>query len=237
MLLLASRLVLLASFLSFLASTSNAQDSKEVRDLEKLERRAAKIATSIANVQIEDNSKIPPEILKNAKGMIVLRQYEAGVIFGAKGGFGMALKKQDDGRWGPPAWIKTGEISGGIQIGVQTLNVILLIMNDDGLAMLEKPKFQVGVDATVTRGPTGNSIGARLGVEADLLAYTDTEGFYAGATFEGGFLLPDRKSNLIAYGERLSVSEIISRPDLQAPAYAEKIATLLASIENEADPR
>lgn len=220
--------VLLLLVLGAASLSLHAEESKEEA---KLARRAAKIAISIETMQIDENSKIPPNIMKRAKGIIVLRQYEAGVIFGAKGGFGIAMKKQADGTWGPPAWIKTGEISGGLQLGVQTLNVVLLIMNEEGLRMLDKPKFQVGVDATVTRGPTGTTFGARIGQEIDLLAYTDTEGFYAGATFEGGFLLPDRKANNIAYEERLSVAQIIADPTLEKPKYAQKISSLLAEIE------
>lgn len=203
----------------------------ESKDEQRLERRAAKIASTIANIQVEETSKIPASVMEQAEGIIVLRQYEAGFVLGAKGGFGMAMKKQASGRWGPPAWIKTGEISGGLQIGVQTLNVVLLVMDERGMKMLQKPKFRIGVDATVTAGPTGSNVQARIGNQTSLLAYTETEGLYAGATFEGGFLLPDNKSNLIAYGESLSVPEIISGSGTEPPAYAAEIIRLLQEIE------
>ena len=199
------------------------------KDQDRLARRAAKIATTLETLQMEDSSAIPADIMQQAKGVIVLRQYEAGFVFGAKGGFGMAMKKTEDGNWGPPAWIKTGELSGGLQIGVQTLNVVFLIMKEDGLEMLKKPRFRIGVDATMTLGPTGTTRGARIGA-ASLLAYTDTEGLYAGATFDGGFLLPDRKANDIAYGNAPSVTEIISSETLPIPDYANRIAELLQRV-------
>lgn len=205
------------------------------RDQERLQRRAAKIGVTIRNIQIHENSKIPPAIMENAKGIIVLRQYEAGFLFGAKGGFGMALRRDESGEWGPPAWIKTGEFSGGLQIGVQTLNVVFVIMSEEGLKMLQKPKFSIGVDATVTAGPTGTNVQANIGSDAALLAYTDTEGLYMGATFQGGFLLPDNKSNLLTYQKPLSVSEIISSESLPLPDFAEPITTLLRQIEAEDD--
>ncbi len=201
------------------------------KDLERLERRAAKIGSTITSIQIEESSKIPAQIMKQARGIIILRQYEAGFIFGAKGGFGMAIKRHENGEWGSLAWIKTGEISGGLQIGAQTLNVVLLIMDDEGLKMLDKAKFQIGVDAAVTAGPTGSNATAQIGGDVSLLAYTDTEGLYAGATFEGGFLLPDKKSNAIAYGRAISVPEILAATDLQDPDYGEKIRDLLRRVE------
>lgn len=169
--------------------------------------------------------------MSQAKGIIILKQYEAGVIFGAKGGFGIAMRRDKEGNWGSPAWVKTGEISGGIQLGAQTLNVVLVIVKESGLRMLEKTKFQIGVDASVTRGPTGSNYEARLGEMADILAYTDYEGFYAGATFEGGFLLPDRKSNELTYGQKREVSEIINDKATETPAFLAEIVRLIEEIE------
>lgn len=217
----------LIASLALLATGAGAAD----KDRERIERRSGKIATSIRNVQLDENSKIPAEVMKRAKGIIILKQYEAGVIFGAKGGFGIAMKRREDGSWGPPAWIKTGEISGGLQLGIHKLNVILVIAREGGLSMLDKPKFQIGVDASVTRGPTGSSFEARIGEDADLLAYTEFQGYYAGATFEGGFLLPDRRSNQATYGERFSVPEILNHPELEQPSFATPIVELLSLIE------
>ena len=200
---------------------------------DRLEKRGAKIATTIANIQIEDESRIPSTVIKAAKGIIILRQFEAGFIFGGKGGFGVALQRKANGDWGAPAWIKTGEGSWGLQIGAHSLNVVLLIMTEDGMKMLEKAKFRIGVDAAATAGPTGRTGEIIIGSNTPILAYTDSEGFYAGATFEGGFLLPDYKSNLATYDEWLSVPEIIASDTLAPPHYAAPIIALLEKIEAE----
>lgn len=219
----------LAFLLLTVASLAAAQEQDKA--LSRLNRRAEKLASSINDIQAAEHSMIPEEILQKAKGLIILKQYEAGAIFGAKGGFGVALKRKPNGEWGPPAWIKTGEISGGLQLGAQKLNVVLVILNEKSLSMLEKPKFQLGVDASVTRGPTGSNFEANLGMHADILAYTGYEGYYAGATFEGGFLLPDRKSNEVCYGKRLEVAQILSSSDLQVPLFLTRALKLLAKVE------
>lgn len=200
---------------------------------ERLIKRAGKLVSTIENIQIEDSSRIPASILKEAKGIIILRQFEAGFVFGGKGGYGVALKRNGEGDWGPPAWIKTGEGSWGLQIGAQSLNVALLIMKEEGMDMLAKARFRIGVDASATAGPTGSNVEAKIGADTVILAYTDTEGLYAGATFEGGFLLPDYKANLTTYDEWLDVPEIISHEDVVVPAHLEAISALLEGIEIE----
>ncbi|MBD5780757.1 lipid-binding SYLF domain-containing protein [Pelagicoccus sp. NFK12] len=213
-----------------LAPASFAADEVD-KDTSRLIRRSEKIANSLVDIQSEESSLIPPSVMQEAKGLIILKQYEAGVIFGAKGGFGIALRRGQDGNWSPPAWIKTGEISGGLQLGAQKLNVVLVIMNDDGLKMLNKAKFQIGVDATVTRGPTGSNYESNLTNAADIFAYTVNEGYYAGATFEGGVLLPDRRANETSYQQRLEVSEILASDSLTVPSFFDRILRLLREIE------
>ncbi|MDQ8179013.1 lipid-binding SYLF domain-containing protein [Pelagicoccus sp. SDUM812005] len=202
------------------------------KDTSRLVRRSEKLANSLVDIQSKETSMIPPAVMQKAKGLIILKQYEAGVIFGAKGGFGVALRRTPDGSWSPPAWIKTGEISGGLQLGAQKLNVVLIIMNDDGLKMLNKAKFKIGVDATVTRGPTGANYESNMSDVADIFAYTVNEGYYAGATFEGGVLLPDRRSNEVSYQRRLEISEILASDSLESPFFFERTLKLLGEIES-----
>ncbi len=202
------------------------------KNTSRLIRRSEKLANSLMDIQSEESSMIPATVMKEAKGLIILKQYEAGVIFGAKGGFGIAIRRNDQGKWSSPAWIKTGEISGGLQLGAQKLNVVLVIINDDGLKMLDKAKFQIGVDAIVTRGPTGSNYQSNLDADADIFAYTVNEGYYAGATFEGGFLLPDRKSNEISYGKRLEVPDILNSDLLEIPSFFDRTFKLLYEIES-----
>ncbi|MDQ8185424.1 lipid-binding SYLF domain-containing protein [Pelagicoccus sp. SDUM812002] len=211
-------------------STTFAQEVID-KDTSRLIRRSEKLANSLVDIQSDESSLIPPTVMRRAKGLIILKQYEAGVIFGAKGGFGVALRRNADHSWSAPAWIKTGEISGGLQLGAQKLNVALVIMNDDGLKMLNKAKFRVGIDARVTRGPTGSNYESNISEDADIFAYNVNEGYYAGATFEGGVLLPDRRANEVSYLHRFEVSEILADDSLEVPAFFDRLLRLLSEIE------
>ncbi|MBK1876610.1 lipid-binding SYLF domain-containing protein [Pelagicoccus mobilis] len=201
------------------------------REQKRLDRRGEKLAASVRDIQSLERSQIPADIMRQAKAVIVLKQYEAGVIFGASGGFGIVAKRDPEGYWGAPAWLKTGEISGGLQLGAQKLNVVLLVVKDRALEMLKKEKFQLGVDANIVRGPTGAYSESSIGQDADMLAYTAFEGYYAGASFEGGFLLPDNKANESSYGQKFEVTHIIEAPDLDTPDSLIELFELLDSIE------
>lgn len=222
-------LLLLALAASPLAPRLCSQD----RDESRLQRRGERIAQSLSEIQADPRSQIPPGIMREAQGLIILKQFEAGVIFGAKGGFGLALQRSANGQWGPPAWIRTGEISGGLQLGAQRLNAVLVVMKQDGLSMLNKAKFEIGIDATITRGPTGSNYEANVREDADILVYTNYEGYYAGATFEGSVILPDRRANQTMYGQQLEVSEILEHPDLTTPIFLDEAIRLLAQMEQD----
>ena len=220
-------LIILTIALSILASSTTALAIEE----KGLKRRSERLIRTLDDIQFEDVSKIPSEVLKNAKGIMIFRQYEAGFVLGGKGGFGIALLRNEDGDWGSPAWYKTGEGSGGLQIGMQKLNVAFLLMNDNALKMLSKKKFRIGIDAAATWGPAGSNVEAKVGYKAPVLIYSVTEGLYAGATFEGGFFLPDRKSNLAMYEDIFTTSEILSGKAGPPPAYIQPLIDRLYQIE------
>ncbi|MEM9161217.1 MAG: lipid-binding SYLF domain-containing protein [Verrucomicrobiota bacterium] len=198
-----------------------------------LDRRSLKLFETLNDIQTEANSRIPASVLKQAKGVIIMKQYEAGLVFGGKGGYGLAMTRGKDGKWGPPAWIKTGEGSWGLQVGVQKLNVVVLLMNDNVLNLLYNPKFRLGVDAGATAGPVGRNIEAKIGNDTPILIYTNTTGLYAGAALEAGFLIPAKKANALTYGDEYSIPQIISGRVVPMPEFGPPIVDKLQSIERE----
>lgn len=216
---------LVAGLLLVSISSAIAIDAKGVK------KRSLAIAESLYAIQSDNFSRIPASVLRRAKGIIILRQHEAGFIFGVKAGIGLAMIRDSNGKWGPPAWLKTGAGSWGLQFGYQKLNVVLLLMNENVLNLLYRPKFRIGVDVAATAGPIGSNLEAKLGNDTPILVYAETEGLYAGATFEGGFLLPDNKTNQAAYGRRLSVPQIISGRKTSFPEFGRNIRARLQSIE------
>ena len=77
-----------------------------------------------------------PLYLRDAEGIIILRQFKVGLGFGVKAGGGIAMvRDKKTGKWSAPSFMKGGEGSWGLQIGAQGIVHIFLLMNmgrDDG---------------------------------------------------------------------------------------------------------
>jgi lipid-binding SYLF domain-containing protein len=105
-------------------------------------------------VQKDPNKAVPSEILGKAQGLVIMRNYKAGFIVGFSGGHGVAIVKDKiSGQWGPVGFVRAGEGSFGFQAGVQRNDMILALMNRDGLKVLTDPNFKLGVDSAGGSGP------------------------------------------------------------------------------------
>jgi lipid-binding SYLF domain-containing protein len=196
-----------------------------------LDERLVRSAESFENVIGSKTGAIPYSILAKAQGIIIFREYGAGFILGGKGGFGVAMQRQSDGHWGPPAFLSAGEGSFGLQIGVERQDLVFLFMSRDALKVFDKDKFKIGVDAMAAVGPVGENAEAQAG--APVLVYSDNTGLYAGATFEGGFLLPDNDANAKFYRrEGIRVPEILRGEHVGFPQEAEALRRDLEQYES-----
>lgn len=164
---------------------------------------------------------IPEGLLADCKGVIIVKQFKAGFGIGIKGGTGLAMLKDKNGQWSPPVFIKTGEGSIGWQIGGAAIDSIFLIMNEDGVNMLLKTKFKVGVDAAATAGPVGRNAEAKVGAGTAILVYSRAKGLYAGASFEGGLLLIDGDLNEDFYSvDDIKAEDILQNNKVSMPKEA-----------------
>jgi lipid-binding SYLF domain-containing protein len=181
------------------------------------------------------DTAIPQSIIEKCHGVIILRQYKAGFIFGVKGGVGIVLvKDRYTGQWTPPAFVKTGEGSFGLQIGGQSIDSIFLIMNKDGMEMLNKTKFKIGLDASAAIGPVGRDAEAKVGPGTAILVYSRAKGLYAGASFEGGLLLNDNTANQKFYDIKdITVQNILFEDKVEMPNDAKPLVSLLEEYSNK----
>src|SRR5207342_2801521 len=101
------------------------------------------------------DKSIPEEVLSNAKCILVVPNLiKGGFIIGGKHGRGVATCRTSDG-WSAPAFVSIGGGSWGLQIGVEGVDLVMLVMNDKGLQRLLSSKFQIGADASAAAGPVG----------------------------------------------------------------------------------
>ena len=217
------------------AASADARDVSRSKVLERLED----FRQFFVDFQDAPDSAVPGDLLAECHGVIIMRQYKAGFVFGVKGGDGVILlHDQATGRWSAPAFVVSGEGSFGFQIGGQSVDAIILIMNREGINMLLKTRFKIGVDASAAAGPVGRDAAAKVGAGTALLAYSRAKGLYAGVAFEGGALLNNDKYNRAFYGMDIGIREVLLDRMVSVPVDAYPIIETLQSytIRNAAGP-
>ncbi|MCC8180016.1 MAG: lipid-binding SYLF domain-containing protein [Planctomycetes bacterium] len=169
-------------------------------------------------------------MLAQCYGIIIMRQYRAGFVVGVKGGDGVVLLHDPANRtWSAPGFVLSAEGSFGFQIGGQSIDAIILIMNHDGLNMRLQSRFQIGVDASAAAGPVGRDAAAKVGPGTALLTYSRSKGLYAGATFEGGALLNYDEFNEAMYGRPVGLKDILIDQIVPFPPEAMPLVQTLQS--------
>lgn len=154
-----------------------------------------------ALAKLEDKS-IPPKLLADAHGVAIIpKVIKAGFVFGGRGGHGLVMAKDKDGNWGDPVFINIGGASVGLQIGVESTDVVLVFRTRKSLdRILEgKNKLTLGADAAVAAGPVGRQVAAATDgkLEAEIISYSRSRGLFAGVSFDGAVLNPDDDSQAL----------------------------------------
>src|SRR2546422_9260164 len=129
---------------------------------------------------------IPEEVLSNAKCILVVPDLiKGGFIFGGKHGRGVATCRTSDG-WSAPAFVSVGGGSWGLQIGVEGVDLVMLVMNDQGFQHLLSSKFQLSGEGSAAAGPVGRhaSAGTDWKLNTEILTYSRSKGAFAGLTLE-----------------------------------------------------
>jgi lipid-binding SYLF domain-containing protein len=155
---------------------------------------------------------IPEEVLTDAKCILVVPDMiKGGFIFGAKHGRGVATCRTAAG-WSAPAFVSIGGGSWGLQIGVEGVDLVLLVMNDRGLQHLLSSKFELTGEGSVAAGPVGRhaSAGTDWKMNTEMLTYSRSKGVFAGLTLEGAVVEQDNDSTIAIYGSHKRFRNILS---------------------------
>jgi lipid-binding SYLF domain-containing protein len=155
---------------------------------------------------------IPEEVLSNAKCILVVPDLiKGGFIFGGKHGRGVATCRTSNG-WSAPAFVTVGGGSWGLQIGVEGVDLVMLVMNDQGFQHLLSCKFQLSGEGSAAAGPVGRhaSAGTDWKMNTQMLTYSRSKGLFAGITLEGAVVQQDDDSTKAIYGKNVKFRNILS---------------------------
>jgi len=158
---------------------------------------------------------IPEEVLSNAKCILVVPDLiKGGFIIGGKHGRGVATCRTTDG-WSAPAFVSVGGGSWGLQIGVEGVDLVMLVMNDQGFQHLLSSKFELTGEGSVAAGPVGRhaSAGTDWKMNTEMLTYSRSKGVFAGLTLEGAVVQQDDDSTRAIYGKNMTFRKILSGKD------------------------
>jgi SH3 domain-containing YSC84-like protein 1 len=174
--------------------------------------RMQKSVDVLQSIMSTPDKGIPEEVLSNAKCIVVVPDLiKGGFIFGGKHGRGVASCRTAEG-WSAPAFVSVGGGSWGLQIGVEGVDLVMLVMNDRGLQHLLSSKFELSGEGSVAAGPVGRhaSAGTDWKMNTEMLTYSRSKGAFAGLTLEGAVVEQDNDSTRAIYGKHMMFREILS---------------------------
>src|SRR6202162_4171454 len=130
-------------------------EKKDTKDTNKAEDRIQAAATVLDEIESAPDTGIPEEVLGSAECVAVVPSLlKGGFIVAANYGRGVASCRTTKG-WSAPAFFMVSGGSVGFQIGGQAVDLVMLIMNQDGMKNLLSSQFKLGADASVAAGPVG----------------------------------------------------------------------------------
>src|SRR5581483_2273866 len=197
--------------------------------------RAQAAADVLNQIESAPDSGIPQEILGRAECVAVVpTMLKGGFVVGAKYGRGLASCRTPKG-WSAPAFFTVKGGSFGFQIGGQAVDLVMLIMNNEGMQHLLSSKVALGADASVAAGPVGRHAEGNTDwkMRAQVLTYSRARGVFAGVSLNGAVLKQDKDSTRDFYGHMVTFKAALTG-EVDPPAPANPFLTSLAKWAQEA---
>jgi len=181
-------------------------------------------ATETLNEMMNASDKgVPQDLLNKATCVVVVPNLKAGgFIVGAKYGKGFFTCRKTSGvGWSAPGSLRITGGNFGLLIGGKETDVIMLVMNRDGMQHLLSSKFQLGGEAAAAAGPVGRDSSAMTDamMHAQILSYSRSRGVFGGLDLGGAAVSADEDANAELYGHKISNKEILNS-NMAVPASA-----------------
>jgi lipid-binding SYLF domain-containing protein len=193
-------------------------------------------ADVIRDMMHASDKGVPQDLMNKAHCVVIVPNMKrAGFIFGAKYGRGFSMCRRPGGAgWSAPAAMRIEGGSFGLQIGGTENDLVLLVMNDQGMKHLLEDKFTLGTEATAAAGPVGRDATAQTDAQlhAEMLSYSRARGIFGGLSLEGATLRPDQEANRELYGKDMS-SRAILASEVKTPPAADKLRHVIDGESNQ----
>jgi lipid-binding SYLF domain-containing protein len=220
-------LLFLLLALTFLVPRAHAADANDL----------VEDAEFVIKALLEDsNQGVFRSMLSQAHGVLIVPSYvKAGLVWGGAGGSGVLLSQnKETGEWSAPVFYSLASASVGLQIGVSSSEVVMVIMNQRGLRAMMNNKVKLGADLSVAAGPLGvrGETATSGNLVADIYSYARSRGLFAGVSLEGGIVNMSSRYNKEYYGRELSAEQVLLENQVEAK-YAPSLRAALASASKK----
>jgi SH3 domain-containing YSC84-like protein 1 len=178
---------------------------------------------------------IPSEVLNDAKCIAVVPDMaKGGFIVGGEHGRGVVTCRTANG-WSAPAFISIGGGNFGLQAGAESVDLVVLFMNDKGVQGLLSSKFELSGEASASAGPVGRhaSAGTDWKMNTEALSYSRSKGLFAGVAVDGAKIQQDNDSTDAIYGNNVSFRRTLSG-DVHAPTSSASFLAAISAAEKRA---
>ena len=207
---------------------ARAQDKDQNKEQERLVKCAA-VMDEVLNVP--DN--VPQEVLDKAECIIVIPSMTK-IAMGIGGSYGRGAMvcrsgAAFNGVWGSPAMYAIEGGSFGLQLGAESTDVVLMVMNRHGVDALLDSKVKLGGEASAAAGPKGRHVEASTdaSMRAEILSYSRSRGLFAGISLNGSYLRPDDDATEQVYGRKISARRIVTGNTVRVPASGRALVDVL----------
>jgi len=222
------RLFLTLFLLTLLVSPAMiAEGGERTDELQRL-RRATEVFREIMRTP---DKGIPEDLLDRAECVsIVPGLKKGGLGIGGRYGKGVVMCRRPGRRWSAPSFMTVEGGSVGLQIGFQQIDLVMLVMNREGMEKLVGDKFTIGADASAAAGPVGRQASAETNVrlDAQILTYSRAKGLFAGITLNGAVVEQDKDDNRDFYSQEMDARKILFTDLVPMPAEAKPLAAALS---------
>ena len=189
----------------FVLPTQSPADAKRQSLVDQCLRTAQKV---LGGKDFPDAARM----MGGAKGVLIIPELvQGGFIVGAAGGRGVLMSHTGPGDWSYPSFYGMGSGSIGLQVGGKVSEIVFIIRTEKGLQAIINSKFKFGAEAGVTMVAVGIGMeGASTAAGgADIVAFANSNGIFAGASIEGSYLDADNDWNALYYGQGANTRAIV----------------------------
>jgi SH3 domain-containing YSC84-like protein 1 len=195
--------------------------------------RLENAAKVLHEIMAAPDSGIPEEVLDHAKCIAVVpHMVKGGFIVGAEQGRGVATCRTAHG-WSAPAFFVITGGSWGLQIGIEGIDLVMVIQNDKGMQQLLSSKFQLGGNASAAAGPVGRHASAKTDwkLDAEVLTYSRAKGVFAGLDLSGAAIRQDNDAMKAVYGPDVNQRAVLDGDVKATPAATPFLAAVRGAKE------